>query len=56
MTYAKKSDEMVQKFYNRVSDTIINAYKTKPDHTTTYVGNLMGHTQAEMNTAMGQGI
>jgi hypothetical protein len=52
----QKSDEMVQKFYNRVSDTFINAYKTKPDHTVTYEGDLMGRTQAEMNKAMGQGI
>jgi hypothetical protein len=46
----------VQKFYNRVSDTFINAYKVKPDHTTTYEGDLMGRTQAEMDKAMGQGI
>jgi hypothetical protein len=28
----------------------------KADHTTTYESNLMGHTQADMNKAMGQGI
>ncbi len=52
----QKSDETVQKFYNRVSDTFINAYKVKPDHTTTYEGDLMGRTQAEMDKAMGEGI
>jgi len=52
----QKPDETVQKFYNRVSDTFINAYKVKPDHTITYEGDLMGRTQAEMNKAMGQGI
>jgi hypothetical protein len=52
----QKSDETVQKFYNRVSDTFINAYKTKPDHTITYEGDLMGRTQAEMDKVMGQGI
>jgi hypothetical protein len=46
----------VQKFYNRVSDTFINAYKAKPDHTVTYEGNLMGRTQAEMDKVIGQGI
>jgi hypothetical protein len=34
----------------------INMYKTKPDHTTTYEGDLMGQMQAEMNKAMWQGI
>ncbi len=52
----QKPDETVQKLYNRVSDTFINAYKVKPNHTTTYEGDLMGQTQAEMNKAMGQGI
>jgi Retrotransposon gag protein len=52
----QKPDETVQKFYNRVSDTFINAYKVKPDHTTTYEGDLMERTQAEMDKAMGQGI
>jgi hypothetical protein len=32
------------------------AYKVKPDHTTTYKGDLMGRTQAEMDKALGQGI
>ncbi len=52
----QKSDETVRKFYNPVSDMFINAYKVKPDHTTTYEGNLLGRTQAKMNKAMGQGI
>jgi hypothetical protein len=52
----QKSDETVQKFYNRVCNTFINAYKTKLDHTVTYKGDLMGRTQVEMNKAMGQGI
>jgi hypothetical protein len=38
----QKPDETVQKFYNRGSDMFINAYKTKPNHTTTYEGDLMG--------------
>jgi hypothetical protein len=50
------SSETVQRFYNRVTDTFRNAYLTKPDHTTTYIGNLHGSTQAECNEIMLQGV
>jgi hypothetical protein len=54
----QKSQEDVQQFYNRVSETFRNAYLTKPDHVTTYVGNLagLGVDQAGANTIMSQGI
>ncbi len=51
-----KADEPVQKFYNRVSDTFINAYKTKPNHTVMHEGELHVLTQVQMNKVMGQGI
>ena len=53
----QKSDENVQDFYNRVSDTFRNAYQTKPDHTVTFVGTLPGTaTQAECNVVLKQGV
>ena len=53
----QKSDESVQDFYNRVSDTFRNAYQTKPDHTVTFVGTLPGTaTQAECNVVLKQGV
>jgi len=53
----QKSDESVQDFYNRVSDTFRNAYQTKPDHTVTFVGTLPGAaTQAECNVVLKQGV
>jgi hypothetical protein len=53
----QKSDESVQDFYNKVSDTFRNAYQTKPDHTVTFVGNLPGTaTQAECNDVLKQGV
>jgi len=53
----QKSDECVQDFYNRVSDTFRNAYQTKPDHTVTFVGTLPGTaTQAECDVVLKQGV
>jgi hypothetical protein len=53
----QKSDENVQDFYNRVSDTFRNAYQTKPDHTVTFVGTLPGTaTQAKCNVVLKQGV
>ena len=53
----QKSDECVQDFYNRVSDTFRNAYQTKPDHTVTFVGTLPGGaTQAECDVVLKQGV
>ncbi len=53
----QKSDENVQDFYNRVSDTFRNAYQTKPDHTVTFVGTLPGTaTQVECNAVLKQGV
>jgi Retrotransposon gag protein len=52
----QKSEENVQDFYNRVSETFRNAYETKPDHTVTYAGNLHGSTQAQCNEIMLQGV
>jgi hypothetical protein len=52
----KKTDESVRDFYNRVSETFRNAYKTKPDHTVTYAGNLHGTTQAQCNEIKLQGV
>ncbi len=54
----QKAHEDVQQFYNRVSETFKNAYSTKPDHVTTYVGDLggAGINQADANRIMGQGI
>ena len=53
----QKSDESVQDFYNRVSDTFRNAYQTKPDHTVTFAGTLPGTaTQAECNVVLKQGV
>ena len=52
----QKSEESVQDFYNRVSETFRNAYETKPDHTITYAGNLHGSTQAQCNEIMLQGV
>jgi hypothetical protein len=53
----QKSDESVQDFYNKVSDTFCNAYQTKPDHTVTFVGTLPGTaTQAECDVVLKQGI
>jgi len=53
----QKSDENVQDFYNRVSDTFRNAYQTKPNHTVTFVGTLPGTaTQAECNVVLKQGV
>lgn len=54
----QKSHEDVQTFYNRVSETFRNAYSNKPDHVTTFVGNLggTGVNQATANNWMGQGV
>ena len=54
----QRSSEDVQTFYNRVSETFRNAYSVKPDHVTTYVGDLggAGINQAQANRMMGQGI
>jgi hypothetical protein len=52
----QKTDERVQDFYNRVSETFRNAYETKPDHTVTYAGNLHSSTQAQCNKIMLQGV
>jgi hypothetical protein len=51
------NSKTVQDFYNRVSDTFRNAYQTKPDHTTTYVGTMHdGITQAHADEIMLQGV
>ncbi len=39
-----------------MTDTFRNAYRTKPDHTVTYQGNLHGSTQAQCNEIMLQGV
>ena len=52
----QKGQEDVQTFYNRVSETFRNAYKEKPGHVTTYVGNTHGATQAQADEIMGQGL
>jgi hypothetical protein len=52
----QKSDESVQKFYNRITDTFRNAFLTKPDHTITYIGNLYNNNQLECNEIMLQGV
>jgi Retrotransposon gag protein len=53
----QKSDESVQDFYNKVSDTFHNAYQTKPDHKVTFVGTLPGTaTQAECDVVLKQGV
>ena len=39
-----------------MTDTFRNAYLTKPDHTTTYIGNLHGSTQVKCNEIMLQGV
>jgi hypothetical protein len=52
----QKGQEDVQTFYNRVSETFRNAYSTKPDHVTTYVGDLHGAAQADANRIMSQGL
>jgi len=53
----QKSDESVQDFYNKVSDTFRNAYQTKPAHTITFVGTLPGNaTQAECDVVLKQGV
>jgi hypothetical protein len=53
----QKSDKSVQDFYNKVSDTFRNAYQTKPDHTVTFVGTLLGTaTQAEYDVVLKQGV
>jgi hypothetical protein len=53
----QKSDETVQDFYNRVSDTFRNAYQVKPDHTITYEGTMHdGITQAHANEILLQGV
>lgn len=52
----QKSQEDVQTFYNRVSETFRNAYSTKPAHVTTYVGNLGPLAQGDANNIMGQGL
>jgi len=52
----QRPQEDVQQFYNRVSETFRNAYMTKPEHVTTYVGDLGGLTQAEADLIMSQGI
>ena len=53
----QKSDETVQDFYNRVSDTFRNAYQVKPDHTITYEGAMHdGITQAHANEILLQGV
>jgi Retrotransposon gag protein len=53
----QRSDENVQTFYNCVSKTFRNAYTSKPNHTTTYVGTLHGNaTQNQCNEIMLQGV
>jgi hypothetical protein len=53
----QKSDENVQDFYNKVSDTFRNAYQTKPAHMVTFVGTLPGTaTQAECDVVLKQGV
>lgn len=52
----QKQGEDVQQFYNRVSETFRNAYMTKPDHVTTYEGELGALAQADANAIMSQGI
>ncbi|MGI9142027.1 MAG: C2HC-type zinc finger protein [Fluviibacter sp.] len=52
----QRAQEDVQTFYNRVSETFRNAYSTKPDHVTTYDGDVHGLPQATCNTIMGQGL
>lgn len=52
----QRGQEDVQTFYNRVSDTFRNAYKIKPDHVTTFVGDRQGLNQANADTIMAQGL
>jgi hypothetical protein len=52
----QKSQEDVQTFYNRVSETFRNAYSTKPAHVTTFVGALGPLPQADANMIMAQGL
>lgn len=52
----QKSDENVQDFYNRVSDTFRDAYSAKPAVVTTDVGNRHGITQAQANDIRLRGI
>jgi len=52
----QKPSEDVQQFYNRVSETFRNAYLTKPDHVTTFVGDRGGLNQAGADLIMAQGI
>ena len=52
----QRNSEDVQRFYNRVSETFRNAYRAKPDHTTTFVGERHGLNQANANTIMAQGL
>ena len=52
----QKSQEDVQTFYNRVSETFRNAYKDKPDHVTTFAGDRHGLNQNQANTIMKEGL
>jgi hypothetical protein len=52
----QKSDENVQDFYNRVSDTFRDAYSAKPAVVTTDVGNRHGTTQAQADDIRLRGI
>lgn len=52
----QRAQEDVQTFYNRVSETFRNAYTTKPDHVTTYEGDMHGLNQANCNAIMSQGL
>jgi hypothetical protein len=53
----QKNEEMVQDFYNLVSDTFRNVYQVKPAHTITYQGALPGGaTRAECNAFLLQGV
>jgi hypothetical protein len=52
----QRSSEDVQRFYNRVSETFRNAYRDKPAHVTTFVGDAHGLNQANANSVMAQGL
>jgi hypothetical protein len=53
----QRYDENVQTFYNSVSETFLNAYTSKPDHTTTYMGTLHSNaTQNQCDEIMLQGV
>ena len=52
----QKTDENVQDFYNRVSDTFRDAYTIKPPVVTTDVGDRHGTTQAQANSIRARGI